>query len=459
MNNKLRSAGLIIAACLILAIEIYMSGYSWQSRVVAGSVVFLICCWGFQIISEGTAAILFFLTLAASNAVEPAVIFSGFTTPAFWLVFSGLIIGKAIRESGLSRRLASIFPVTDKTTYRSLLAKIICGGLIFSFFIPSAMGRIVILTPILIGLAKDCGFTARDKGYAGIVLAGILGTYMPPFAILPANLPNIVFAGSAKAIYDYDIGYMHYLLVNFPVLGLLKGICIWAVLCFFFPSNLDCQDIKIKNDNWSFREKGTIAVLLAALALWMLDSIHGISPGWISMGAAIILLLPLRGWFGRELLGGLKIETLLFVACAIGLGNIIKSVDLSSILIKHLLQIMPFNQDGGIINLPPLLALFMSTGLFTSMPSIPSIMVPLIKDLAVAGNMPLHTVLMLLVPAFSTIIFPYQAPPLVVGNQTAELPYRSILITCLTLALITVFILFPLDLLWWKVIGINITAS
>lgn len=109
--------------------------------------------------------------------------------------------------------------------------------------------------------------------------------------------------------------------------------------------------------------------------------------------------------------------------------------------------------------MPPLLALFMSTGLFTSMPSIPSIMVPLVKDLAVAGNMPLHTVLMLLVPAFSTIIFPYQAPPLVVGNQTAELPYRSILITCITLALLTVFILFPLDLLWWKIIGINITAS
>lgn len=459
MRLNSRIITLPIALCLTAAVMIYLRDYPWQTRIVAGDVAFLISCWGFQILSEGTAAIFFFLVLATSKAVSPGVIFSGFTTPAFWLVFSGLIIGKAITESGLGSRITTIFHVTEKTTYQKLLTKIVCSGILFSFFIPSAMGRIIILVPILMDLAKNCGFNSTDKGYAGIVLSGVLATYMPPFSILTANLPNIILAGTSKTLYNYDIGYMYYLLLNFPVLGLLKGLVIWIVTCLFFSDKLKVKTINSEKISWSMREKGNIGVLLLALTFWMLDSIHGISPGWISLGAALLLLLPIPGWFGKSLLVGLKIETLLFVSCAIGLGNIIKSVDLSSILIDHLLNVIPFSQTGGISNVAPIIALFMSTGLITSMPGVPSVMVPLAQDLAGSAGIPVYTVLMLLVPAFSTIFLPYQAPPLVVGNQTAGLPYRSIFISCFSIALLTVFILIPLYILWWRLLGIPFVSG
>ena len=54
---------------------------------------------------------------------------------------------------------------------------------------------------------------------------------------------------------------------------------------------------------------------------------------------------------------------------------------------------------------------------------------------------------------FSTLLLPYQAPPVVVGMQLAHLKVRDALRLTVPLALISVFALIPLHYLWWRVIG------
>ena len=49
------------------------------------------------------------------------------------------------------------------------------------------------------------------------------------------------------------------------------------------------------------------------------------------------------------------------------------------------------------------------------MPSIPAVVAPLAGDLAAAMDVPVITVLMTTVLGFSTAIFPYQVPPLLLG--------------------------------------------
>ncbi len=459
MSLLSRSVSGATALGFVAAAVAATSGSGLQTQITAGATAFLIACWGLRLLSEGTAALFFFLVLAAGNAVPTGVIFSGFTSPAFWLVFSGLILGKAIRDSGLSRRLSELFRAAGGGSYPVLLAYIVAGSVLFAFFIPSSMGRVVILVPLLMELAADYGFTAKDKGYTGIILAGVLGTYLPPFGILPANLPNVIFAGASKSLYSIDIGYVQYLLLHFPVLGILKSVCIWGYLRFAFPDTIAAKHIVREKTPWSAKEKGAVAVLSAALALWMLDSWHGVSPGWVSLGAAVVLLLPAPGWFGKNLLTGLRMDTLLFVACAIGLGNILQASQLGDFTVGHLLQLLPLAPAGGLANAPAVLALFMSTGLLTSLPGIPSLFVPLAGQLAQAAHLPLFSLLMLLVPAFSTVLLPYQAPPLIVAVHTGRLQYKAMFLACLALSLVTILVLFPLDLLWWRLLGTAFTLQ
>ncbi|MGE4292623.1 MAG: SLC13 family permease [Desulfovibrio sp.] len=456
MSRKIFWAGVPV----LLAILAYaaLAGAGPSARLAGAATTFLIACWGLRILSEGTAAMLFFLVLAVSGTVPSSVVFSGFTTPAFWLVFSGLIIGRAIRESGLSRRLAGMLGAKRGRSYPLLLGRIIAGGVIFAFFLPSGMGRIVILTPLLVDFAKSCGFSEKDKGYVGILLAGILGTYLIPFAILPANLPNVILSGAAKALYGMEIGYLRYFVLHFPVLGLLKSLLVWGCLCLLFPATLADADGKTEPVPWNGREIGTILVLLAALACWMTDSLHGVSPGWVSLAAAILLLAPASGWFGPELLTGIKMDTLLFVACAIGVGNVIQASGLAAFMGAHLLGALPLEPGAGAHNLPVLLGVFLSTGLLTSLPGIPSVFVPLAQGIAQSVQMPLSSLLMLLVPAFSTVLLPYQGPPLIVAVHAARIPYRAMLLACLLLAAGTILLLFPLDLLWWKLLGVPLSG-
>ena len=82
---------------------------------------------------------------------------------------------------------------------------------------PSSLGRIVLLLPIAVIIAKNFGFKEHDNGYVGIMLAFIFSTVIPAFAILPANVPNMILSGLTHEIYGFELLYSHYLVANFFV--------------------------------------------------------------------------------------------------------------------------------------------------------------------------------------------------------------------------------------------------
>jgi di/tricarboxylate transporter len=80
-------------------------------------------------------------------------------------------------------------------------------------------------------------------------------------------------------------------------------------------------------------------------------------------------------------------------------------------------------------------------------------MTPMAQDLAVQTGFTLETVLMTQVIGFSTILFPYQSGPLLVGMQLAKEPLHHLLRITVPLTLITLLVLLPLDYLWWMLLG------
>jgi di/tricarboxylate transporter len=59
---------------------------------------------------------------------------------------------------------------------------------------------------------------------------------------------------------------------------------------------------------------------------------------------------------------------------------------------------------------------------------------------------------MMQVVGFSTIMLPYQAPPIVVGMQLSGEKLVDAAKICLVLACITIFLLLPLNFFWWKLL-------
>ena len=80
-------------------------------------------------------------------------------------------------------------------------------------------------------------------------------------------------------------------------------------------------------------------------------------------------------------------------------------------------------------------------------------MTPLATELAPAVGWPILAVLMTQVIGFSTIIFPYQAPALIIALERGDIPLKIGLHLVLVLAVVTLVVLTPLNYLWWHLLG------
>ena len=63
------------------------------------------------------------------------------------------------------------------------------------------------------------------------------------------------------------------------------------------------------------------------------------------------------------------------------------------------------------------------------------------------------SVLMSEVLGFSNPILPYESPPLVVALQLGGEPTAAAVKLCLAMGAVTLLLLYPLDYMWWRLLG------
>ena len=196
-------------------------------------VIFAIGYWATGRMPEHVVALVFFLAAMLLSVAPPQVIFAGFAAPAFWLVVGGLIIGGAVDYTGFGQRLARFMVGRAAGSYAKMIAAILVVDLALAFIMPSTMGRVALLLPIAMAIAGEAGFRPGQKGWNGIVLATVFGSYMGPTTILTANVPNNILLGAADSLHGIKITYFEYLGVHFPILGLLKTLILGLVIIVF----------------------------------------------------------------------------------------------------------------------------------------------------------------------------------------------------------------------------------
>lgn len=410
--------------------------------------------WATGVIPEHLTALWFFLLAMLLSVAPAAQVFSGFTSAALWLVFAGLIVGVAVDRTGLGARVARRIAERFTRRYLTLLGGLVAVGVVLGFLMPSSMGRVVLFIPIALAVAEHAGFAPGSNGRTGVVLAAAFGAHVPTFAILPANVPNMVLVGSAETQWHVSPLYGEYLLLHFPVLGLLKAVLLVVLIAWLYPDTPRGDRPETPRTPLSNAERKLSWILLVALALWMTDFLHHISPAWVALAAALLLLLPRFGIVSApQFRQDVNYNSLFFVAGIMGLGAVVTYSGLGAHFAKLLGTIAPLAHGHDIHNFASLTVISLLTGLVTTLPGVPAVLTPLAGKLAAASGLPLKTVLMTQVLGFSTTIFPYESAPLVVAMQLAGESLLPAMRLALALALVTVVLLFPLDFLWWRFLG------
>jgi len=449
-----RRATLALGAILLALVALYM-GFAESPAERAGIVIVLsIGLWATGWLPEWLTAVVFFTLCMLAQIAPSTTVFAGFSSSATWLVLSGVVIGAAIGHTGLGNGLASRIAPLIEASYTKVIVGVVALGVAMTFVMPSAMGRVVLLVPILMALADELGYGERSKGRIGVILGGVLATYMPAFSILPANVPNNVLVGSVETVFGVGPTYSDYLMLHFPVLGFLKIVMLIPLLLLFYKdADPVPREDQVAVEPIGGSAKHLAVLLLGAVVLWASDNWHGISPAWIGMIVAVWCLYPGTGLLKPKPLRSMGFEPIFYVAGIVSMGAVAHQSGLGDQIAAWVLSILPFAPDASAQNFGLLSGLSALVGMAVTLPGVPAVLTPLTPDLSAATGWMPEAVYMAQVVGFSTVLLPYQAPPLVVAIQTGGLPLREVVRMCLVTALISIFMLWPLDYLWWTALG------
>ncbi len=459
VSRRWSSSQIVAGIALAAAILLYLfppAGLDPRAAKAAALALAAVGFWATSALPEHVTAVGFF-TAAMLIGVAPAgVVFGGFESTALWLVFGGLCIGAAMRHTGLGERFAGRLVRYCGASYVAAVGGLLVISLLLGFLMPSSLGRVTLLMPIALALAERIGFAQGSNGRIGIVLAVNFGVHVPTFTILPANIPNMVLVGAAEKLWNVTPLYGEYLLLHFPVLGALKTLVMFFLILWMFPARIEKAAARIEEQGpvpMTATQRLLAFTLIVALGFWVTDFIHFISPAWISLAAAFLCLIPATRLLPAGAFNGLGFGGLFFVAGIMGLGAVVADSRLGDILIGALLKIVPLDPAHPGLNFALLAGIATLINPLTTLPGVPAVLTPLAGQMAEAAGMPVRAVLMSQVLGFSTIIFPYVSAPLVVGMQLGGEKLAPAARLCLVLAAVTILILWPLDFLWWRLLG------
>jgi di/tricarboxylate transporter len=447
----------VIAATVAGAVLLLMPVPDSMSPVMmraAAVILVALGIWSTGAMPSYFGSLLFLLT-AMVLAVAPAtIVFSGFHAGASGQVFGVLVIGLAVQRTGLDVRLVrgmlDLFP----RSYLALAYGVFAGAAAMTLVVPSASARVALIVPVVMALAGKLGFGADSKGRTGLVMAATMGTMTPGFSILPSNVPNMVLYGAVESIYGIHLTFADYTLLNFTVLGvaalIFYPLIIWA-LFREAPVHDDAHDAVAP---WSAAERRLFAILQFALALWVTDRWHGVSPAWVALGAALLMVTPRIGALPMPALArDLDYGPVLFVAGIIGLGAVATETGLGSLVADQVLRVAPLAPGHDALNYAIVVAVGMVVGMLTTLPAQPSVIAPLAQHMADAAGWPLMSVLMVPVASWSAFPFYYQTPPIVLAVALAHLRIGRVTALLCAYMLFALLFVLPLHYLWGRALG------
>ena len=186
----------------------------------------------------------------------------------------------------------------------------------------------------------------------------------------------------------------------------------------------------------------------------MTDFIHGISPAWVALGAAAIVIWPRFGMLSpMAMREQIDITPAIFFSSIVTVVAVARHAGLDQVLAESIFTTLPLDSGGGLSSVYGVFGVSLVLSHFTTAPAAPAVLVPFAEPLAQTTGLSLDAVSMTQILGISTPAIPYQAPPLIVAMSISKVPNAVFLRLCLWLALAVSLVGVPLTFLWWQLIG------
>jgi len=307
--------------------------------------------------------------------------------------------------------------------------------------------------PIAFSLAQTMGYSIGSRGHIGLTATAAAATNLPTFAILTANLPTIIHFGALETLYGIRPAYAQYFIEQAPV-NLVRFLALLALMLPFASARADEASSLDAPTPFTPVQKRLLLLLVVAIGFWATDALHHISPAWIALSLAMVLLVPAFGMLDASAMKTkIDMSPAFFLAAVFAISAVAQHTGLASAVADRLIPMLGLGQGSALRDLYAVAGFSSLLSHLTTAPASPAVLAPLAASLATKTGWSIETVAMAQIVGIATPILPYQAPPLIVSMALAQIPMLPLLRLCSGLAVAVVAIGIPLTYLWWNYLG------
>lgn len=428
-----------------LAISSFMI-IAWIVEAMPHTVTGLIGCYLFWVL----------------NVVKFSVAFGGFADQTPWFLFGAALLGMMATKSGLARRLAYIVMRRVGGGYSRILLGFILSSFLLTFLVPSGIACVVIMAAIALGLMDVFGLGPGSNVGRGIfiTLTYTAGTFDKMVIAGPSSIlgRGLIENGAHTHVY-----YSLWLLAFLPcTIATIFGI--WRIVIWFYPPEKGVlsggtefihEELR-KMGPWTRLEKKSLFLMLVAIALWMTDLIHHISPAVIGIGVGLFAAVPRLGVLEQEDLKKINYLPVFFTATAICMGEVL----LQTKALDAMTTVMFSWMGSQITNIYTLASIpywtaFLYHIFLGNEISMLATSVPPLMHFALSSGLPSLPLGMVWVFAAGGKIFVYQSGVMVTGYSYGYFEARDLFRVGLCLSLIESLVLLLIVPFYWPLIGIR----
>jgi len=420
--------------------------------------LFAVIWWALGVVNPGFTSLLLLVAWVLTHTAEPAVVFRLWTTPLMYLVIGGYLIAAAVEGSGLGRRVAYHFTIRYVDSYRSMIAACYILGFLLSIMIPHPWPRSFMIMSVMAIIIKSAKL--EPKFAAQIGLTAFAASCPTSMILLTGDSTLNVVAMNFAGLEASWIKWLLYM----GVPGVVTSILLYLIQIWLFPGP---KEFVVNKDEIrsllnglgpvTRNEKAVLFWVFVAIAFWTTDFLHHIHPGWIAIGAALMMTLPRIG-AGLKASDWSKVNlgTLFFLTAALGIGTVGGVTGMN----KWVAAIMlPAHVPANIF----VFALFVTVFallihmVLGSVLAVMGIVTPaIIAYTAGSGISPIVASLLVYTAVNQHYLLPFHNMAILVGEGEQGGKYTSADVSRLGLPLtVLVFVVTVcVEIPWWKVVGL-----
>jgi len=324
---------------------------NWKEKIFITVASATVLMWIFRLAHEFIPSILSVLVILILDVAPPSVALSGFTSGSFFMAMSIFGISALLISSGLTHRMVIVlFRRLPLSQFWHSFA-IFITGIFLTPLLPSANGRISLVSPILIDMVEALEYKKKGKASTRLAMATFAGFTMFSSIFLSSKAIHfVVFGLLPPQVRDqFNWGFWFY---SALVAGIVLFVFYFISSSFFFKNDekpglskelLDVQK-QILGPLTKHEWAALLGILLFAIGI-ATSSIHKIKLPWI--GLTVLYIVLAFGYLSKkEFRINIDWTFLIYLGTLIGLVKSMSYIGLDQRLGQHVIWLGSYIQTN-----------------------------------------------------------------------------------------------------------------